>query len=1006
MKPFDPNTYLKEVLGPYLDTSEVPGLFERYCLEPSDTDDAAITARCKEVKQLWDMRSERAKYGPLIRLLQERHSEASLTLEDPKERRAVAAGAAEAESARAHAEERARSEWEELLKAALRQYEGLDPALRSSLERAGESLRLDPSFVRERLDSAPEAAVRAELTVAERKDIRKVLAALAQDTGEPRFGLTLYHALGLPEITRDIAEITRLHGALDDETNKRKHDNTKVIYKTMLVTAKRVLIDGDPRAYEESVVKDVQDELTADGLRAAVNDGVIDEMEAEHLTRRAIELGLNPKLAAQVVAQIAQASGVSLRTAAPIDYIVCAACGNVAAREHAGEHCGQCGAALFITCPKGECATVNDASVGKCRKCGADLRRYAAATAKLASLDGLVRTGRLQQASDDLAEIERTLGRPPEVKRVSHEVGEALKVAHADWHFAETAISDHRLYAARERLQSLRRTAADLPGPEGVPPVDRLAWVSERLKLAETTLARASSAGGSAREAILAEALMIAADCREAREQLDKIPASPASGVRASIDGAEVAVTWRASPTPGVFYELIRVDSDGIRAQIATSQPGCEAVDRSAESGAIARYEVVAVRGASRSPSATSAPIVIARELQQLTVFSGDREVRLGWTALGARGLAQITRKQDSNGHEEHLTAESNGLTDRGLTNGERYTYLARVRYAGPSGEPVVTPGIVIYGQPVARPEAVTIIAAEPTLQGILISFSAPPAGTVTVLRCAEQPTLMRGEELDPLGLGSLGTPVPQNAGGALDPDLQSGSRWYLPVTVAGTMAVAGEAFRCLALPGVTNVRVVDEGSAVRATWSWPETLRAVLVLWRTDRQPEGSEDPAAQRQMFRRSEYKDYGGLTIRGEIDQSIFVAVFPAVRVGNEYHYGTNASREARAALTRVKKTNVRYEIKRSGVRRKRVEIGVLEPGGDSVPEIIVVARAGDLLPRQPTDGEIIARLGGRQPLISTLDLDGRSRPLAIRAFLSDGASASHRVLDPRVEDLVIR
>ena len=130
MKPFDSNTYLKEVIGPYLDTSELPGLFERYCLEPSDNDDLAIAARCKEVKQLWDMRSERAKYGPLIRLLLARHAEALLTLEDPTERRRAAASAAEAESARAQAGERARGEWEELLSAALRQHEGLDPAVR------------------------------------------------------------------------------------------------------------------------------------------------------------------------------------------------------------------------------------------------------------------------------------------------------------------------------------------------------------------------------------------------------------------------------------------------------------------------------------------------------------------------------------------------------------------------------------------------------------------------------------------------------------------------------------------------------------------------------------------------------------------------------------------------------------------------------------------------------------------------------------------------------------
>jgi hypothetical protein len=1006
MRALDPSTYLKEVLGPYLDTPDLPGLFERYCLDTSDSDEQAIAARCKEVKQLWDMRVERPKYGPLIRLLLERHSEDLLTLEDPTERRRAAAHDAEAASARVQESERERSDWEALLSSALRQHEGLDPAVRSSLERAGANAGLDPAFVRERLDAAPVAEVRAELSVAVRKDIRKALAALAQDTGEPRSGLTLYHALGLPGITQDIAEIRRRHELLDAENAKRKRDNTRVIYETVLVMAKRILIEGDPRAYEESLVSDVQGELTADGLRAAVNDGVIDEMEAEQLIRRAMELGLARELANRVLTNIARESGVPLRTAAPVDYIVCAVCSNVAARERADEHCEQCGAALYVTCQKDGCETVNDASVGRCRKCGADLREYATAMRKLSLLEEMLRSGRLQQAADELAVIKRALGATAQVEQLSQGLASAEQAAHAEWSTAEAAIARRELYAARRVLQGLRRTAGDLPGPAGSDAADRLAWVGEQLRLAEAALARARAASGESREAILAEALAIAADCQEASDELDRIPASPSPVVHAAIRRSEVTVSWEPSPTVGVTYELTRVQSDGTRTRLGEALSACEAIDGAIAAGTIAHYEVVAVRGTNRSSSVASSPLVAARELEQLEVFSGDREVRVSWSALGPRGRALITRKHDATGAERTLAAESTGITDRDVANGERYTYLARVEYAGPAGEPVLTAGTVIYGQPVARPVPVTITAAEPSPQGVVVSFDAPAAGTVTVLRCAERPGPVAGQQLDPLSLSKLGTPVPPDARGALDADPQQGSRWYLPVTTAGTMAVAGEPYRCLVLPGVSNVRAIDEGEGVRVTWDWPEALRAVVVLWRTDRQPEGPEDAAAERQVFRRSEYKDHGGFAIAGG-GGSTFVVVYPAVRIDNDYQFGTAASRESRAAVTRAQKTDVRYTVKRSGMRRKKIEVGVFEPGDSAIPELIVVVRPGDLLPRQAGDGEVVARLGGGGPLSSMLDLDSRSRPLAIRAFLSGpAASASHRVLDPGVEELVIR
>jgi hypothetical protein len=705
------------------------------------------------------------------------------------------------------------------------------------------------------------------------------------------------------------------------------------------------------------------------------------------------------------VTNIARESGVPLRTAAPVDYIMCAVCSNVAARERAGEHCEQCGAVLYVTCQKDGCEAVNDASVGRCRKCGADLREYATAMRKLPLLEGMLRSGRLQQAADELVLIKRALGGTTQVERLSQDLASAEQAAHAEWNAAEATIARRELYAARRTLQSLRRTAGDLSGPAGADAADRLAWVGEQLRLAEAVLTRAHGASGESREAILAEALAIASDCQEARDELDRIPASPSPAVRASLRRSEVAVDWEPSPTVGVAYELTRVQADGTRTKLAEALSSREAVDREVQSGAIAHYEVVAVRGTSRSSTAVSPPLVAARELEQLAVFSGDREVRVSWSALGPRGRVLITRKHDATGAELALAAGSAGITDRDLVNGERYTYLARVEYAGPSGEPVLTAGAVIYGQPVARPVPVSITAAEPSPQGVLISFLAPPSGTVTVLRSAERPAVAAGQQLDPLGLSALGTPVSPDAQGARDPDQQPGSRWYLPVTVAGTMAVAGEPYRCLALPGVTNVQAVDEGAAVRVTWEWPESLRAVLALWRTDRQPEGPDDRSAERQMFRRSEYKDRGGLTITAGVGQSLFIVVYPATRVGNDYHYGTSASRHARAAVTRVQRTDIRYEIRRSGIRRKKIEIGVFEPG-DAVPEMVVVARPGDLLPRQPNDGEIVARLGGSEPSTSTLDLDGRTRPFAIRAFLASSASTSHRVLDPGVEHLVIR
>lgn len=1007
MKPFDPATYLKDVLGPYLDSTELPSLFERYCLQVEDDDDRAIEARLDKVKELWDKRIERPKYGPLVRLLIERHEEACLILGDPRERRREAAAAAREQSERAEASGRARKEWEALLQAAVKQHGGIDPTTRATLERAAQNLGLDAGFVSSRLDAVPAAAVQAVLSADQRRETRKALTSLAQDLGETRVGLNLFHALGLPGVTLDVAEIRARHGELDSENAKRRPGNTKVLYGTMLVITKRLLLDGDPRAYVEGLLLDVREQLAADGIRAAVDDGVIDELEAERLARRAVELGLTPELGQRVVAEVARENGVPLRTSAPVDYVACAACNHVHARDRASDRCERCGAELFMRCPDADCATVNDAAAARCRKCGADLRQFVAASRRLAGLGDLLRGGRLEQAREELAEIECILGGVPEVARRTRELDAALERARAAWSQAETAIAERRLYAARRSLQELRRTAVDLPGPEGPTAAERLSWVAERLAAAEAALRSAREAHGPAREAALVRALRIAADCREAEEELGHMPADPPTRVRAAIEGADMVVAWTASPTAGLSYEVTRVAADGARDLVSDAAQGARIVDAEIASGANVRYEVVAVRGRSRSTAAVSEPIVAARELQELAAFSGDGEVRLTWKPIGARGRVLVHRRNEGSGAQEELTPDSAGLVDCQVRNGERYAYHTRVEYAGPGGEAVLTKGATAFAQPSPRPEPVAIRAAQPSPPGVLMTFARPPSGTVTVIRCAGEPELAAGDELDPGRLDELGDLLAADGSGVRDPDPHTGSRWYLPVTVAGAMAVAGHPFRYLALPGVDNVRVLDGGGAVRVTWSWPAELRTVLVVWRQDRQPEGPDDPAAQRRSLRLGEYRDHGGFTIDAPGEAGVFVAVYPAARVDGEMVHGTVSSRASRAAFRRTPKTDVRYAVRRTGIRRKRLEIDVLTPPEGELPGMVVVARPGDLLPRDASDGDIVARLGGGEPHQSALDLSGRNRPLTVRVFLSSaGAEASHRLLDPNVEDLVIR
>ncbi|HEV2791394.1 MAG TPA: hypothetical protein VGV69_08880, partial [Solirubrobacterales bacterium] len=349
MRPFDPKSYLPEVLGPYRDSAELPSLFERYLLDFDDADDAAIERRLEEVKGYWDKQTEHARYGAMIRKLAEKHAEARLTLADARERaRAVEEARGRQEEAAAE-KRKGREDWERLLQQSVDGAGGLDPAHRARLEQFARRTGVPEEEMRQRLDAVPEAREPEVLEPTVRRGIAAKLVVLAQALEEPRAGLSLYHALAL-DVTAESSEVGARREVAVADNNKRPPGSVRDSWKEVLADVKLHLLDADPGAYVNGLVADVLGVLERDSL-LAIADGVLDPAEAEQLRQRAIELGLSPDLAERVVTELAREGNAVVQMGEAVDLVSCPACNHPHRRDSGAEHCSGCGAALFLGCP-------------------------------------------------------------------------------------------------------------------------------------------------------------------------------------------------------------------------------------------------------------------------------------------------------------------------------------------------------------------------------------------------------------------------------------------------------------------------------------------------------------------------------------------------------------------------------------------------------------------------------------------------------------------------------
>jgi hypothetical protein len=252
--------------------------------------------------------------------------------------------------------------------------------------------------------------------------------------------------------------------------------------------------------------------------------------------------------------------------------------------------------------------------------------------------------------------------------------------------------------------------------------------------------------------------------------------------------------------------------------------------------------------------------------------------------------------------------------------------------------------------------------------------------------------------------LADLGERLPVDADGAYDPS-PPGVAWYLPVSQAGSYLLAGRAIRYLSLPQITDVRALDLGESVRVTWSWPTQARAAVVAWRRDRQPIDAEDERAEQLVLTQAQYDEQGGVELAVKGSQPVFLAVFSAARIEGELMASSAIDRRARLTLARSEKVEVDYTVRRSGLRKRRIDFEVLT-SEDALPELVLVAKRGELLPRSVEDGRVIAELGGPGgPREHRFDLAELDPPVAVRLFLgSPAASTTHRMRDPEARELV--
>jgi hypothetical protein len=765
--------------------------------------------------------------------------------------------------------------------------------------------------------------------------------------------------------------------------DKLYHDMTIRQPKTNEVTtksdlagrAKDIFQSTDKRtAYDESLRQQAWNELLKPINESMKLQSVktLSKGEVEYFLQRAAEKGWSKKQALDKLVEYARQQNwyVELPTIDQNPQQRCGNCGFSNSKQH--QFCRKCNKPLLIQCP--DCNEQVPSDEIGCSRCGFPVGNVFWIDEVLIECEGLLKREEVTTADERLSTVERSWQpknadvRAQRIKNYRDKIRALMQKQQKYKDQLRQMIEQRRFHAAKQYLVTL-------PARLGEEVAEQKKLIEERLARAQELVkqAQSSSSHTDRKVELCLQALQICADAEEARRLLRATPPAPPSNVQAKVHGTVVSLSWDASASRNVSYKIVRKSrsrpssvTDGILLDTIT---GRSYDDAQPENGVPLFYAIFSAYDEIISTQSTvlSHPVLLARNVSNVTVFVDDHLIDLRWLLPEHTHDVVVVRKSGSpptslrDGTPLSLTDKSR-LMDRAVQNDQRYYYGIYCQYQDYEQRIISSSGVVKDGIPEAPPTAITELDIQsergPHGYEVRLNWTSPTKGQVKVLKAAHSSSLKPHDRIPSNELKKHGTVLQGQANTLTDRLDKPGIVYYTPVVIFQNHAYIGKIHRHVCVEDVTNLEVENLGNVLRLQWTWPGNCQEALVCFDSAQWPTPNQATANVLKVTR-SEYEYRGYYDIRGATNTEYYIVVAAVIQQGNEKITANGARRRIRLAS----KVVLSYEIKQArglfGPKQCMLHLSVRSPG--EIPTLLLVNKQGNL-PIMKTEGEILFRLSG--------------------------------------------
>ncbi|WP_424187972.1 PspA/IM30 family protein [Actinokineospora sp. G85] len=560
-------------------------------------------------------------------------------------------------------------------------------------------------------------------------------------------------------------------------------------------------------------------------------------------------------------------------------------------------------------------------------------------------------------------------------------------------------LGEGKLVEARQLLGSIT-AAEDATAAREL--VDRQSAQVEELRRAAATALREGDES-TARDK-LRQAATLAADDEGLRDELRRIPLSPALEATAATAGLGLRVSWRAAadhPEDAVYRvvrQVGRAPGDPDDGTTVREGPGGTAVtDDRAPAAVLIGYSVFAsVEGGAWSRR-TECQAEILPTVQDVRLVLEDGVVTGTWRTHPDAVTVHVARGE---GRATAVVAVAGGTSLREEVEGDDHAYTFTVSYRRPNGATVRSAALRVRALGRSSAEAVEDLEVEPVAVSgstqVSLSWTKPAGGEVAVRRSTAPPPWRAGVVVAASELAAFGEEVrgehrDHGVKRILIADVPAGIFHYLPVTQGPAGAVCGQAVAVGVASQVTGLRARLLGGEYVLSWAWPDQVAAAEVSW-----PRGS-------RRVSRQQYQSEGGFRLpNGPGVTSVSVrGLISAGRV------------EQRSAATTLELdapvVPVHYSVAVSRkLRGVQVRVSVRTDQAVGKRTVLVTGTESRVMPLNADQShhrsEHVCDLTGQEPVELVIEFPKLRKPFWIRCFLPEGEDRV-RLVDPPANQLKV-